>query len=114
MYIIYDEHYFTPRMFFSATDIDGKPIGNELIKQDIQKEYIDKSLTIEPFNFLENVSMATVNPCKHAAVLKSMSDTMRQNGKQVECDISMIIFLKFIASVIPTVEFDNTGDLYFK
>lgn len=46
MYIIYDEYYFTPRMFFSATDIEGKPIDNELIKQDIQKEYLDKTLTI--------------------------------------------------------------------
>lgn len=66
-------------MFFSATDIDGKIIDNELIKQDIQKEYLDKTLTIEPFPFLENVSMATVHPCKHANVLKSMSDTMREN-----------------------------------
>ena len=37
MNIIYDEYYFTPRMFFSATDMEGKPIDNELIKQDIQK-----------------------------------------------------------------------------
>ncbi len=85
-----------------------------MIKQDIQKEYIDKTLTIEPFKFLENVSMATVHPCKHANVLKSMSDTMRQNGQKVESHFAMIIFLKFIASVIPTVEFDNTGDLYLK
>lgn len=64
-------------MFFSATDIDGKPITNEAIKQDIQKEYLDKTLTIEPFPFFENVFMPTVHPCKHANVLKSMSDTMR-------------------------------------
>ncbi len=37
MYIIYDEYYHTPRMFFSATDIDGKPISNKLIEEDIQK-----------------------------------------------------------------------------
>lgn len=36
MYIIYDEYYHTPRMFFSATDIDGKPIS-KLIEEDIQK-----------------------------------------------------------------------------
>jgi ubiquitin-like-conjugating enzyme ATG3 len=52
MYIIYDEYYYTPRMFFSATDIDGKPIDNERIKEDIQKEYLDKTLTIEPLPLL--------------------------------------------------------------
>lgn len=85
-----------------------------MIKEDIQKEYLDKTLTIEPFPFLENVSMATVHPCKHANVLKSMSDTMRENGQKVESHFALLIFLKFIASVIPTVEFDMTGDLHFK
>lgn len=46
MYIVYDEYYHTPRMFFSATDFHGKPVTNEDIKQDIQKEYLDKTLTI--------------------------------------------------------------------
>jgi ubiquitin-like-conjugating enzyme ATG3 len=83
MYIIYDEYYYTPRMFFSATDFGGKPVENERIKEDIQKEYLDKTLTMEPFNFIESISMPTVHPCKHAAVLKSMSDAMRENGQKV-------------------------------
>jgi hypothetical protein len=37
MYIIYDLYYHTPRMYFSATDYEGKPITNEQIKEDIQK-----------------------------------------------------------------------------
>ncbi len=114
MYIIYDEYYYTPRMFFSATDIEGKPIDNESIKEDIQKEYLDKTLTIEPFPFFENVSMATVHPCKHANVLKSMSDSMRESGQKIESHFALLIFLKFISSVIPTVEFDMTGDLHFQ
>ena len=64
-------------MFFSANDIDGKPISNEKIREDIQKEYLDKTLTVLPFPFLENVSMSSVHPCRHANVLKSMSDAMR-------------------------------------
>lgn len=30
-------NHYTPRMYFSATDINGKPISYEDIKQDIQK-----------------------------------------------------------------------------
>lgn len=77
MYIMYDQYYHVPRMFFSATDIDGKPISNKLIEEDIQKQYLDKTLTVEPFPFIENLSIPTVHPCKHANVLKSMSDAMR-------------------------------------
>ncbi len=114
MYIIYDEYYHTPRMFFSATDIEGKPIDNEKIKEDIQKEYLDKTLTMEPFPFIEGLTMPTVHPCKHANVLKSMSDAMRESGHKVESHFALLIFLKFITSVIPTVEFDITGDLHFE
>lgn len=83
MYIIYDEYYHTPRIFFSATDFSGNPVPNEKIKEDIQKEYLDKTLTMEPFNFIDNLTMPTVHPCKHAEVLKSMSDRMRENGQKV-------------------------------
>jgi len=67
---------------------------------------------VEQFPFLENISMSTVHPCKHANVLKSMSDTMRENGQKVESHFALLIFLRFIASVIPTVEFDMTGDIH--
>jgi len=46
MYIVYDEYHYTPRMFFSATDINGKPVSNQAIREDIQKEYLDKTLTM--------------------------------------------------------------------
>lgn len=114
MYIVYDEYYHTPRMFFSATDFNGKPVSNEDIKQDIQREYLDKTLTVENFPFMDNTMMPTVHPCKHANVLKTMSDSMRENGQKVESHFALLIFLKFITSVIPTVEFDLTGDLIFE
>lgn len=103
MYIIYDEYYHTPRMFFSATDLNGNPVSNNDIRKDIQKEYLDKTLTVEKFEFIQNLSMPTVHPCKHANVLKTMSDAMRENGQVVPSHFALLIFLKFITSVIPTV-----------
>ena len=114
MYIAYDEYYHTPRMFFSATDAELNPLSNDQIKQDIQKEYLDKTLTVEKFEFIPNRMMPTVHPCKHANVLKTMADAMRENGQKVDSHFAMLIFLKFITSVIPTVEFDITGDLHFE
>ena len=37
MYIVYDEYYHTPRMYFSATKNDGTPVSNEDIREDIQR-----------------------------------------------------------------------------
>ncbi len=41
-----------------------------------------------------------------------MSDTMRENNQLVESRIALLIFMKFIASVIPHVEFDSVGDVH--
>lgn len=112
MYIIYDEYYHTPRMFFSATQ-NGVPVSNTDIRLDIQREYLDKTLTMEEFPFLQGVVMPTVHPCRHAAVLKTMSDSMSEGGHQIESHFALLIFLKFISSVIPYVEFDTVGDLIF-
>lgn len=112
MYIIYDEYYHTPRMFFSATQ-NGAPVTNNDIRLDIQREYLDKTLTMESFPFLEGVVMPTVHPCRHAAVLKTMSDSMSEGGHKIESHFALLIFLKFISSVIPYVEFDTVGDLIF-
>ena len=61
-------------MSFTATDINGKPISNEDIRQDIQKEYLDETLTVNKFPYMEDVHMATVHPSKHFNVLKSLLD----------------------------------------
>jgi len=43
-----------------------------------------------------------------------MSDAMRENNQKVGSHYALLIFLKFITSVIPTVEFDVTGELIFE
>ena len=37
MYIVYDEWYHTPRMYFSASKEDGTPISPEDIRYDITR-----------------------------------------------------------------------------
>ncbi len=42
-----------------------------------------------------------------------MSDSMVESGHKVESHFALLIFLKFITSVVPYVQFDTTGDLLF-
>ena len=68
----------------------------------------------------QGMSMASVHPCKHSAVMQSIIARQSQREDDVRADQYrptpgiaidrryLIIFLKFIGSVIPTIEHDNT------
>lgn len=76
-------------------------------------EYADKTVTNE-FHPHLNTYMATVHPCRHADVLKFLTQQMVDNGapeSSIHADNSIIIFLKFMGSVIPTIQFDFVPDL---
>jgi ubiquitin-like-conjugating enzyme ATG3 len=51
------------------------PIDPPLMFQDIIGDYKDKTVTLEDFPFFANqIKMASVHPCKHASVMKTMLD----------------------------------------
>jgi ubiquitin-like-conjugating enzyme ATG3 len=76
-------------------------------------------VTVETHPFL-GIAHASIHPCKHAHVMKRIVDQMTSydgsgDGKpglgahQVDVKQYMFIFLKFISSVIPTIEYDFTA-----
>ena len=59
------------------------------------------------------MSSSSLTACKHAHVMKKLVDQMAsyEGGgptKSVDVKQYMFIFLKFISSVIPTIEYDYT------
>ncbi|KAB5564342.1 hypothetical protein DKX38_004396 [Salix brachista] len=53
---------------------------------------------------------ASVHPCRHGAVMKKIIDVLMSRGVEPEVDKYLFLFLKFVASVIPTIEYDYTMD----
>ncbi|KAG6485570.1 hypothetical protein ZIOFF_054130 [Zingiber officinale] len=53
---------------------------------------------------------ASVHPCRHGAVMKKIIDVLISRGVEPEVDKYLFLFLKFIASVVPTIEYDYTMD----
>ncbi|CAM9856565.1 unnamed protein product [Choristocarpus tenellus] len=51
---------------------------------------------------------ASVHPCQHAAVMRCMLENLTCGGKEARVDQYLFIFLKFIQSVVPTVDYDYT------
>ncbi|KAI9676173.1 MAG: E2-like enzyme [Caeruleum heppii] len=74
LYITYTPYYRTPRLYLSGyTAYPSHPLPPHLMMEDIVGDYKDKTVTLEDFPFYESaVKMASVHPCKHASVMRSL------------------------------------------
>ena len=73
-------------------------------------DYAEKTVTIEahPINGLMCVS---IHPCQHAKAMQKIISTLKACGKPPRSEQSLFIFLKFVQSVVPTIEYDFTTDV---
>ena len=75
--------------------------------EDVSSEHAQKTITIDPHPHL-NLSAASIHPCRHASVMKKIMAQMGEGGDETAVEHYMLIFLKFIASIVPTIEYDYT------
>ncbi|KAJ9295539.1 hypothetical protein DTO271G3_5995 [Paecilomyces variotii] len=75
LYITYSNFYRTPRLYLSGYLSPSEPLPPHLMMEDIVGDYKDKTVTLEDFPWFEgSVKMASVHPCKHASVMKTLLD----------------------------------------
>lgn len=129
LYITYDKYYQTPRLWLAGFDERGKPLLPTRIFDDISQEHAHKTVTIETHPHLD-MSMASIHPCKHAHVMKriiqftenhaaskSSGNISRSSSPQperkgeVRVDQYLIIFLKFMSTIVPSIDYDYTMSL---
>jgi ubiquitin-like-conjugating enzyme ATG3 len=99
-------------MWLTGYSEDGNLLTDDQIKEDIMLEYADKTVTIEshPATGIKSLS---IHPCKHSHLLKKMIEQFENAGKKLEVYMSILLFLKFLHSVVPTIEYDFTMDIDF-
>lgn len=110
--VTYDFFYQVPRMWLTGYGEDGGLLSDNEIKEDIMIEYTDKTVTIEPHPHT-GIKSVSIHPCKHSLLLKKMIDNFELAGKTLDVYLSIILFLKFLHSVVPTIEYDFTMDIDF-
>ncbi|KAF3902926.1 hypothetical protein AA313_de0210134 [Arthrobotrys entomopaga] len=83
LYITYSTYYSTPRLFLTGQDgATGQPLNYDQMMEDIVGDYKDKTVTVEPFPFLDgNLRMPSVHPCKHASVMRLLLDRANAAAK---------------------------------
>jgi ubiquitin-like-conjugating enzyme ATG3 len=107
--ITYDNYYQTPRVWLYGYDEQQRPLTGDEVLEDIMQDYANKTVTIEPHPHLAGgVSYASIHPCRHAEVMKKIVGTLTEGGKKAEPSQYLFIFLKFIQSVVPTMNYDTT------
>jgi len=75
IYIAYTPYYRTPRLYLSGYLASSQPLQPQLMMEDIVGDYKDKTVTLEDFPyFSNNIKMASIHPCKHASVMKTLLD----------------------------------------
>jgi len=112
--ITYDKYYQTPRVWLFGYDEQSQPLVAEDMLQDIMQDYANRTVTIETHPHLLALPHASIHPCQHGAVMKRIIENLGAGGKTIRSDQYMFIFLKFIQSVIPTIDYDYTIEVEAK
>lgn len=108
LHISYDKYYQTPRLWLTGYDENHEALTISQTYEDISKDYAEKTVTMEAHPHISVPRMASVHPCRHADVMKSIIETVTEGGGELGVHKYLIIFLKFMQSVIPTIEYDYT------
>ncbi|KAA6354379.1 MAG: putative autophagy protein 3, partial [Streblomastix strix] len=92
--ITYDLFYNSPRIWLSGFIADGTtPLTREQIFEDMSEDHARKTVTIEPHPHLGTMMMS-IHPCKHASLMKTMVDRMKDSGKTLGVEQQFFTFLK--------------------
>lgn len=117
--ITYDKYYQTPRIWMSGKTASGDPLTAAQTMEDVMTDYANKTVTMEAHPHIFGIPHASIHPCQHGKVMKTIvrnlitasedgSDSASE-GPSVE--MYLFIFLKFVSSIIPTINYDFTMDV---
>lgn len=118
LYITYSTLYRVPKVYLVGFNLNGIPLVPKQMYEDISGDYKDKTATIEPLPVQHNTTLVLIHPCKHLSVMRvfmkhakahrSDLGSLSLEEEGVRVDHYLVIFLKFIASVTPGIEYDFT------
>ena len=108
--VTYDFYYCVPRMWLVGYDFKGRPLTDNEMKEDVMPEYRNKTVTIEP-QTCTGINNISVHPCRHSLLLLKMIKDFQETGRKMEVYMTILLFLKFLQSVVPTVQYDFTMDI---
>jgi len=117
LHVTYDQYYRVPRMWLVGYDESGAPLRPEQVLEDVSEDHARKTITAEPHphgGASAGVQAASIHPCRHAEVMKRLAERAAEGyggekgAPPLTVERYLVLFLKFIASVVPTIQYDYT------
>ena len=115
--ITYDKYYQTPRVWMMGKSAEGQPLSGKEMMEDVISDYANRTVTIENHPHVAGPH-ASIHPCQHGKVMKTIvknliksSGTDGEEDKGPSVEMYLFIFLKFVSSMIPTINYDFTMDV---
>lgn len=125
--ITYDKYYQVPRVWMVGRDEEDQPLTSTQMMEDVISDYANKTVTMETHpHFSSSCPHASIHPCQHAKVMKAIvrnlikGSAMEEAEEQLDGDDKpkgpavetyLFIFLKFVSSMIPTINYDFTMEV---
>lgn len=121
VYILYSTSYRVPKLYLVGYNNEGQPLTPKQMLEDVSPEYRKKTVTIEDLPvFKTKTPSISIHPCRHGDVMKLLLLRMKESkaakdGEEItdhdmSVDSYLVIFLKFMNSVVPTMQYDFTMD----
>lgn len=112
--ITYDKYYQTPRLWLMGFDEQHQPLNMESMYADFSQDHAKKTVTFDAHPHLVGPPMASVHPCRHAEVMKKLIGMVAEGGGELGVHQYLLIFLKFVQAIIPTIEYDYTRNFHMQ
>jgi ubiquitin-like-conjugating enzyme ATG3 len=127
--ITYDKYYQVPRVWMVGRDEDDQPLTSKQMMEDVISDYANKTVTMEIHPHVSSsCPHASIHPCQHAKVMKAIvrnlvkgsNNTNNEEQQGLDGDDKpagpavetyIFIFLKFVSSMIPTINYDFTMEV---
>jgi len=106
--ITYDKYYQTPRLWLFGYSETRTALTVDQMYEDFSADHANKTITMETHPHLAGPPQASVHPCKHATTMKKLLDQIAEGGGELGVHQYLIVFLKFVQAIIPTIEYDFT------
>ncbi|KAA3674738.1 ubiquitin-like-conjugating enzyme ATG3, partial [Paragonimus westermani] len=74
----------------------------------LDEDHAKKTVTMEQHPHLSGPPMPSIHPCKQAEVMRKLIEAVADGGAELAVHQYIMVFLKFVQAVIPTIEYDYT------
>jgi ubiquitin-like-conjugating enzyme ATG3 len=124
--ITYDKYYQTPRVWMIGRTASDQPLTAKEMMEDVISDYANKTVTMENHPHVSG-HHASIHPCQHGKVMKAIVKNLikasdrkvaeaggaseQAVGEGPSVEMYLFIFLKFVSSMIPTINYDFTMDV---